>query len=269
MGKSVLITSGKGGVGKSTLAVSLAAAFSSRGLSTVLIDGDIGLRCADLLLGVQDRVVMDMEDVLEERCPLADALFEVQGFGDGRLCLLPASQALRAAQVRHKDMIRLTDRLRKTFDVVLLDGPAGIGRNFKLLLGCADTAIVVSTLDAVALRDAEKTASVLDADGLGHPYLVLNRVRAEYVRSGLAQEPQAIADRLDMPLLGIIPDSDRIYPGLLKGLHPYQCGDRALTGAFDRTAARFLGEDVPFPKMSFSPVYRFFHRSWGEGGNSV
>ena len=261
MGRSVLITSGKGGVGKSTLAVSLAAAFSARGLSCVLIDGDIGLRCVDLLLGLQDQVVMDMEDVLEGRCALADALYPVNAFGDGKLFLLPASQALRAAQVRHKDMNKVVDRLRKYFDIVLLDGPAGIGRNTRLLLECADRCIVVSTPDSVSLRDAEKVASVLDENGLGHPDLIINRLKKEYVRSGLVEEPQAVADRLDMPLLGIIPDSDRIYAALLKGQHPYLCGDRELKDAFDRTAARFLGDAVPFPRMTFSPVYRFFHRS--------
>ena len=260
MGESILITSGKGGVGKSTLAVSLAAAFSARGSSCVLVDGDVGLRCADLLLGLQDSVVLDMEDVLSGACALSEALYPAEGIGPGKVFLLPASQALRAAQVRQKDMTRLAEKLRGAFDIVLIDGPAGIGRNTKLLLGGADRCFLVSTLDHVSLRDAEKTAAVLDENGLSHPGLILNRVRAAYVRAGLAEEPQAVAERMDMPLLGVIPESDRIYPALLQNRHPYQCGDRVFTAAVDRTAGRALGDEIPFPKMTFSPVYRFFHQ---------
>ncbi len=226
----------------------------------MLVDGDIGLRCADLMLNLQDNVVLDIEDVLDGSCTLSEALYPAESFGEGKVFLLPASQALRAAQVKQKDMTRVADKLKSAFDVVLMDGPAGIGRNTKLLLGAAERCFLVSTLDHVSLRDAEKTAAILDENGLGHPELILNRVRSEYVKAGLAEEPQEVAERLDMPLLGVIPESEKIYPALLQHRHPYECGDRAFRNAVDAMTGRALGEEIPFPRMVFSPIYRFFHQ---------
>ncbi len=261
MGKSVLIASGKGGVGKSTLAVSLGASLAARGKSCVLVDGDVGLRCADLLLGLQDQVVYDMADLLEDDCELEEVLYPVPCAGSGKLFLLPASQTLRASELKPKQMLRLAERLRERFDLVLFDGPAGIGRNMKILMPGAQECLLVATPDDVALRDGEKVSTLLDGQELGHPGLILNRVRKEWVKLGLISPPEETAERLDMPLIGIIPESARVYPALLKGKQPYECGDRAFREAVDDAADRLLGKTVPFPKMAFSPVYRFFHRA--------
>ena len=251
-----LIASGKGGVGKSTVAVSLALALKNRGVPTVLFDGDIGLRCADLMLDMQDRVVFDLEDCLNGTVPLEEALYPV---GDGScLYLLSASQTLRAADVRPKEIRKITDQLKARFDVVLIDGPAGIGRSLKLLPGAADEVILVCNSDPVSIRDTEKTAEVLRSMDHEHPSLLVNRLDKSQVRLGRAPAPKDLALQMDMPLIGMVPESILIPRALLDRRPAYDCGDRAVRSAFDRIAARLMGEEADFPRMEPSAVLRFF-----------
>ncbi len=265
MSKTYLILSGKGGVGKSTTAVSLAAAFSERGISCALMDGDVGLRCADLMLNMQDRVVYDLLDLCEGNCRVEDALYDVPGMGQGRVALLSTSQFLRASQVRPKDIRKITGEMKKSFGAVIIDGPAGIGRNLKVLIEAADECIMVATPDDISIRDAEKTGEVLREHEKDHPRLILNRVDTYLVRSGAVPPPEAIAASLDMPLTGVIPESREVYPAMLRGCCAYYSGDKKLKTAYDRTLSRLLGEDVPFERIKMSPVVRFFSRGRGEG----
>ncbi len=260
MSKTYLILSGKGGVGKSTTAASLACAFSERGISCALMDGDVGLRCADLMLDMQDKVIYDLMDLCEGTCSLDDALYEVEGRGPGKIALLATSQMLRASQVRPKDVKRIAEGLKKRFGAVIIDGPAGIGRNLKVLIDASDECIVVATPDDISLRDAEKAGIVLREHGKDHPFLILNRVERLLVRSGVIPAPRDTAAALDMPLLGIIPESSEIYPALLMHRCAYDAGDKRVKQAYDRTLSRLLGADVPFPEMKMSPVVRFFDR---------
>ena len=252
-----LIASGKGGVGKSTAAVSLALALKSRGVSTALFDGDLGLRCADLMLDVQDRVVFDMADCLSGVVPIDEALYPIGG-EDSCLKLLCASQTLRAAEVYPREIRMLTEQLRTRFDVVLIDGPAGVGRNLKLLPGASDQVILVCNSDPISIRDTEKTADVLHQMGHDHPYLLVNRLDVSMVRAGRAPVPRTLAMQFDMPLLGLVPESPAVPRALLERKPAYECGDRAIRAAFDRIAARLMGEQVPFPHVDVSPVRRFF-----------
>ena len=264
MSKTYLILSGKGGVGKSTTAVSLAAAFSERGLSCAVMDGDVGLRCADLMLNMQDKIVYDFMDLCEGNCELADALYDVPWMGPGRVSLLATSQMLRASQVRPKDVKKITGEMKKHFGAVIIDGPAGIGRNLKVLIDAADECIMVATPDDISLRDAEKAGEVLREHDKDHSWLVLNRLDPFLVRSGVISSPKDISTALDMPLLGVIPDSSEIYPAMLRRRCAYYSGDRKVKKAFDRTVSRLLGADVPFRDIKMSPVIRFFNRWRGD-----
>ncbi len=260
MSKTYLILSGKGGVGKSTAAASLAAAFSERGISCALMDGDVGLRCADLMLNMQDKVIYDLLDLIEGSCGIDDALYEVPDMGSGKVCLLATSQMLRASQVKPRDVKKIADEMKKRFGAVIIDGPAGIGRNMKVLLEAADECVMVATPDDIALRDAEKTGEVLKEYEKDHPWLLLNRVDPFMVRTGEIAPPADTAAALDMPLMGVIPDSGEIYPAMLRHRCAYYSGDARVRKAFDRALSRLLGADVPFKSMRMSPVIRFFNR---------
>lgn len=258
MGECFLIASGKGGVGKSTIAVSLAQALCARGARVALMDADVGLRCADLMLNLQDRVVYDFADVMDRRCELEDALYAAPGAPGVRL--LAASQMTRASQIRPKDVCRVVEALKRSHDIVLVDCPAGVGRSLKINLETLGEFILVATPDDIALRDAERVAQLLSERGKLHPYLICNRTDRRLVRQGVMAAPQTLAETLDMPLLGAVPDSPRVYTGLLRHQTAYHCGDRRVRAAFDRIAARLMGVETAVPDDRPGPVTRFFCR---------
>ena len=254
-----MIASGKGGVGKSSIAASLGQALAKKGLRVVILDADTGLRCQDLMLGLQDKVIYDFQDVCEKRCMLQDALYPVQG--QGSLFLLSASQIMRAAEIRPKDVKKVTDSLARTFDIVLVDCPAGVGRGLKVNFGSVEEYILVTSPDDIAMRDAERTCQVMGEHEIFHPHLIVNRWDRRMVRRGEMLSPQMTAMGRDLPLLGAVPESDRVYRGLLRHQTAYECGDKQVKQAFDRIAARLMGETVPVPEEKVSPVERFFLRS--------
>lgn len=258
MARIFSIMSGKGGVGKSTLASSLALYFARQGMNTVLIDGDIGLRCADLMLNVQDRIVYDLGDVKERLCPAQQAL--IHPSGQPHLSLLAAPQMLKPSDIKGKEIEKLVAALEAEQDIILLDAPAGIGRGLKNLLGTAATPVIVATPDDVSLRDAEKLAVLLQEKGEMHPALVLNRVNKKWIRKGEMPTPQDIALSLDMPLVGVIPESDAIYRALLKHQTALECSDISVQQAIENTASRLLGADTPLP------VYKTPRRLFSKGG---
>lgn len=259
MARIFSIMSGKGGVGKSTLASSLACYFAGRSMKTVLIDGDIGLRCADLMLNVQDRVVYDLGDVKERLCPAEQALIRPTGIP--HLSLLAAPQMMRPSDIKGKEMEKLVSALQAENDIILLDAPAGIGRGLKNLLGTAATPVIIATPDDVCLRDAEKLGMVLQEKGeTMHPCLVLNRVNKKLIRKGEMPTPQAIATSLDMPLYGVIPESPAIYRALLKHQTALFCEDEQVRQALENIASRLLGADTPLP------VYKTPRHFFRKGG---
>ena len=236
MARIFSIMSGKGGVGKSTLASSLARYFAGRGLRTVLIDGDIGLRCADLMLDVQDRVVFDLGDVKEQLCPTEQAL--IRPTGTENLFLLAAPQMLRPSDIKAKEISKLIEKLSADHDIILLDAPAGIGRGLKNLLGADSTPIIVATPDDVSLRDAEKTAMLLQ-------------------EKGEMLSPAQIAMSLDMPLTGVIEESPAVYRALLQHKCALECGDEKVRQAIENIASRLLGADTPLPEYKLPSRRRF------------
>ncbi len=258
MGRVFAIMSGKGGVGKSTLAAALAEFYARKGEKTVLVDGDIGLRCADLLLGMQDRVTYDLGDAAEKNCELSQALTSHPQLP--QLKLLAAPQLMSASDVKKKVMGRIITRLSEQSDILILDAPAGLGRGLKNLLGAAAEPVLVATLDMISLRDAERLSGILIQREEPRPVVVFNRADKALIRKGVMQEPEKAAMALELPLMGVIPESKKVYRALLEGKSPLSCADPKVIKAVEVIAARLLGADAPLPLYIKSPVTRFFNR---------
>ena len=258
MARIFAIMSGKGGVGKSTLSAALAEYYARQGMKVALLDGDTGLRCADLMLGLQDRVVYDLGDVVENRCGLNQALVSSPQYPN--LCLLAAPQLMMPSDVKAKEMAKIIARLAARNDLVLLDAPAGIGRGLKNLLGAQAESILVATPDDVCIRDAERLSSLLAERGEMHPGLVLNRVSKRLVKTGEMLPPEQLAAALDLPLMGILPESKHIYRALLRHETALHCQDKQVLQAIEIIASRLLGANTPLPEYTPSPVWRFFSR---------
>ncbi|MBQ4075126.1 MAG: P-loop NTPase [Clostridia bacterium] len=258
MGRIFAIMSGKGGVGKSTISAALAECYARRGKKVALLDGDIGLRCADLMLGMQDRVVFDLGDLTEDKCPLDQALVSHPVLPN--LSLLAAPQMLRPSDVKAKKMKKIIDTLASRMDVVILDAPAGIGRGLKNLLNAQADSIIVATPDDVSLRDAEKLNALLAQRGEMNAGLIINRVNKKLIRRGEMMAPARIAAYLDMPLMGAIPESGEIYRALLQQKTALQCGDAKVTEAIGHLADRLMGIDTPIHEYYPSAIWKFFHR---------
>jgi len=258
MGRIFSIMSGKGGVGKSTLAAALAEYYARQGKQVILLDGDIGLRCADLMLGMQDRVMYDLGDVAEKNCELDQAL--IQHGALPTLFLMAAPQMMLVSDIKGKRIGRIIDALGEKAEIVLLDAPAGMGKGLKNLLGTTATPVIVATPDDVCLRDAERLAGYLAQMEEPRPGIVFNRVREKLVRRGEMKTPEAMARMLDLELMGAVPESEKLYRALLRGESPLMCGDKGVFKAVEVIAARLLGADAPLKQYRSSPILQFFSR---------
>lgn len=258
MGRIFAIMSGKGGVGKSTLAAALAEYYARSGKTVALLDGDTGLRCVDLMLDLQNRVVYDLGDLAEKNCTLEQAL--VRPGGNERLSLLAAPQLMKPSDLKAKDLGLIITNLSDQMEVVILDAPAGIGRGLKNLLGAAAEPILVATADDVSVRDAERLGALLSQREEPHPGIVFNRVNRGLIRKGEMLPPDRLAYSLDMPLMGAIPDSKWVYRALLRHRTALCCGDPAVETEIENIGRRLLGEDVPVPRYAPSAMLRFFSR---------
>ena len=261
MSRIFTVMSGKGGVGKSTLASALALYYARHGMKCALVDGDIGLRCADLMLGMQNSVIFDLGDLCNEGCTLEQALIPCPN--EPNLTLLAAPQLMKASEFKAKEIAAVVRRIKETQDLILLDAPAGIGRGLKNLLGTDSQPIIVATPDDVCVRDAERLGMLLSDRGEMHPGIVFNRVSRELVRRGEMLPPQTLAAALDMPLKGVLPESPAVYRALLRGQNPLDCGDPQIAAAVENIASRLLGAAIPLPEYRVSALLRFFSK----GGN--
>ncbi len=243
----IVITSGKGGVGKTTTSANLGAALASLGKSVVLIDADIGLRNLDVVMGLENRIVYHLVDVVEGYCRLNQALIKDKRFDN--LCLLPAAQTKDKTAVTPDQMRQLCKELKAEFDFVLVDSPAGIEQGFKNAIAGADTAIIVATPEVSSVRDADRIIGLLEAESMPPPRLICNRIRPAMVRRGDMLGISDILDILAIELLGVVPDDESIVVSTNRG-EPAALSQGSRAGvAFRNIARRVLGEDVPFMNL--------------------
>jgi septum site-determining protein MinD len=242
MGESLLVTSGKGGVGKSTFAVNCGAALARMGRRVLLIDGDAGLRALDLMLSVSDRVVYDLADVLGGRCEPIKAIVKTD---IGGLSLLPAPLDAQDGIFEPGGMQQLCRGLRKYYDYVVIDSAAGIGECMRTSACAADRAVVVSTPDPVSVRDADRAASVVLAQGVGSARLVLNRVVPRLMKAGAACSLDAAIDGTSLQLIGAVPEDEKIAEAAFKGVPAVILGNSPAARAFCNIARRLEGGSVP------------------------
>lgn len=243
MGEVIVVTSGKGGVGKTTTTANIGAGLAMLGKKVVVVDADIGLRNLDVVLGLENRIVYDIVDVVEKVCRLKQGLIRDKRF-EG-LYLLPAAQTKDKTAVKPEQMQELSTELKELFDFVIIDCPAGIEQGFQNAIAGADKAIVVTTPEISAVRDADRIIGLLEAKGLYNPKLIINRIRQEMVQRGDMMNIDDMIDILAIELLGIIPDDEAIVVSTNKG-EPVVSDEKALAGkAYRNITRRILGEDVP------------------------
>lgn len=242
MGEVIVITSGKGGVGKTTTTANLGAALALNNKKVVLVDTDIGLRNLDVVMGLENRIVYDIVDVVEGKCKLRQALIKDKRFKD--LFLIPAAQTRDKSAVNEEQMIELTSKLKEDYDYVLIDCPAGIEQGFKNAIAGADRAIVVTTAEISAIRDADRIIGLLEASEIKNPELVINRLRPAMVKKGEMMDVEDIVDLLSIDLVGAVPDDEYIITYTNRG-EPVVTNQKSPSGrAYLETARRILGENL-------------------------
>ena len=242
MGEVIVITSGKGGVGKTTTTANLGAALALRNKKVALVDTDIGLRNLDVVMGLENRIVYDIVDVVEEKCKLRQALIKDKRFNE--LFLLPAAQTRDKSAVNEEQMKELIGKLKEEFDYILIDCPAGIEQGFRNAIAGADRAIVVTTAEISSIRDADRIVGLLEASEIKNPELIINRIRPAMVKKGEMMDVEDIVDLLSIDLIGVVPDDEYIITQTNKG-EPVVIKDKAPSGkAYTEIARRILGENV-------------------------
>lgn len=241
MGEVIVVTSGKGGVGKTTATANVGAGLAGLGKKTVLIDTDIGLRNLDIIMGLENCIVYNLVDVAEGRCTLKQALIKDKKYPD--LSLLPSAQTLDKTAVSPEQMRKLTNELKEEFDYVLLDCPAGIGQGFENAAAGANRAIVVATPDVSAIRDADRIIRLLEGRGIKNAELIVNRLRMNLVKQGDMMSVEEVCEILAIPLLGVVPDDERIVVSANRG-EPVVGTDCPAGQAYANICRRILGESV-------------------------
>lgn len=244
MGEAIVITSGKGGVGKTTTTANIGTALAAMGKKVVVVDGDTGLRNLDVLMGLENRIVFTLLDVIEGKCRLKQALIKDKRFNN--LFMLPTAQTRDKNDVDPESMFSLVKELKEDFDYVLIDCPAGIEQGFENAVVGADWAIVVVNPEVTSVRDADRVIGKLDAKGLDKHELIVNRINYEMTKKGDMLDINDILDSLAIKLIGVVPDDRSITISTNKG-EPIVLDEKALAGqAFKDIAKRIIGEEVPF-----------------------
>ena len=243
MSKVIVVTSGKGGVGKTTTVANIGMSLAMQGKKVVLVDADIGLRNLDVVMGLENRIVFDIIDVINKNCRLQQALIKHKK--EPNLSILPASQSKDKNAISVTNMVKLCEELKEVADFVIIDCPAGIEQGFKNAVAGADEALVGTTPEVSAVRDADRIIGLLQASGIAEPQLVVNRIRTNMVQRGDMMDIQDILDILAIKLLGIVPDDEDIIVSTNKG-EPVVLVESSLPGqAYRNISGRLLGENIP------------------------
>lgn len=244
MAKTIVITSGKGGVGKTTSTANIGTALALQGHKVCLIDMDIGLRNLDVVLGLENRIIYDVIDVAEGRAKVHQALIKDKRFDD-LLFLLPASQHADKNAIQPERMEEIVNELKEFYDYILIDSPAGIEQGFENSVIAADAAILITTPEISAIRDADRIIGILEQRDIEAPKLVINRIRKEMMDSGDVMDVEEITRHLSVELLGIIYDDDEVVRTSNKGNPVVLDPDFISSRGYRNIARRILGESVP------------------------
>lgn len=247
MGEVIVITSGKGGVGKTTTTANVGTGLAKLDKKVILVDTDIGLRNLDVVMGLENRIVYNLVDVIEKKCRPNQAFIKVKGYEN--FYLLPSAQTRDKTSVNPEQMKELTDQLKQEFDYVLIDCPAGIEQGFKNAIAGADRALVVTTPEVSAVRDADRIIGLLEANSIGKFDLIVNRIRMDMVKHGDMMSANDVVDILSINLIGVIPDDENIVISTNNGV-PLVGSNTEAGKAYMNICHRVLGEDVPFLDLS-------------------
>ena len=264
-GKVVTVTSGKGGVGKTTTTANLGIALASLGQKVVCIDSDIGLRNLDVVMGLENRIVYDLVDVVEQRCRLNQAMIRDKRFET--LFLIPAAQTRDKTAISPSDMVRLCDQLRGEVDWIIIDSPAGIERGFRNALAPADQVIVITNPEVSAVRDADRIIGLVESEEKGPAKLIINRLNPAMVKRGDMLSAADVVELLAVPLIGIVPEDEAVLVSTNHG-QPVVLNEKSKAGmAFQNIGLRLMGEEVPWMELDgmtglFNRLGRFL-----SGGN--
>ncbi|HHY72854.1 MAG TPA: septum site-determining protein MinD [Bacillus bacterium] len=262
MGEAIVITSGKGGVGKTTTSANLGTALALSGKKVCLVDTDIGLRNLDVIMGLENRIIYDLVDVVEERCKLQQALIKDKRFDC--LYLLPAAQTKDKSAVFPDQMKKLVGELKQDFDYIIIDCPAGIEQGFKNAVAGADKAVVVTTPEVSSVRDADRIIGLLEQEAVEPPKLIVNRIRSHMMKNGEMLDVDEIVNILAIDLLGIVGDDDSVIKASNSGEPVALDPTSKASIAYRNMARRILGESVPLLSLEedkggmFSKMRKFF-----------
>lgn len=260
-GKVITVTSGKGGVGKTTAVANLAVALAGNGKRVVCIDGDIGLRNLDVVMGLENRIVYDIVDVVEGRCKTRQAMIRDKRLPE--LFLIPAAQTRDKNAVSPSDMIRLCDELRQDVDWILIDSPAGIERGFRNAIAPADRVLIITNPEMSAVRDADRVVGLLEAEEKGLPSLIVNRLNPAMVSRGDMLSVDDVYDLLRIDVIGIVPEDENVIVASNKGAPLALDGKSRAGQAFRNIARRLNGEQVPFMELESQGLWERLTRLAG------
>ena len=264
MGEAIVITSGKGGVGKTTTSANIGTALALQGKKVCLVDTDIGLRNLDVVMGLENRIIYDLVDVVEGRCKIHQALVKDKRFED-LLYLLPAAQTVDKSAVTPEQMHKLITELKQDYDYIVIDCPAGIEQGFQNAIAGADRAIVVTTPEVSAVRDADRIIGLLEkSNSIESPKLVINRIRNHMMKTGDMLDVDEITTHLSIELIGIVADDEEVIKASNHG-EPIALNPNSKASiAYRNIARRILGESIPLQpleeknKSVFGKIKQFF-----------
>jgi septum site-determining protein MinD len=264
LGEAIVITSGKGGVGKTTTSANIGTALALLGKKVVMVDTDIGLRNLDVVMGLENRIIYDLVDVVEGRCRLKQALIKDKRFEE--LYLLPAAQTKDKDDIKPENVKDIVLELKKDFEYVIIDCPAGIESGFKNAISGADRAIVVTTPENAAVRDADRIIGLLEASKIMNPKLIINRVRANMMKKKEMLDIDEICSVLAIDLLGIVPDDEQVIKSANTGEPIVMNPNAKAAVAYRNIGRRILGDTVPLMPLDdkqgmFKKVRKFLGMS--------
>lgn len=257
MGEAIVITSGKGGVGKTTSSANIGTALALQGKKVCLVDTDIGLRNLDVVMGLENRIIYDLVDVATGKCKLHQALIKDKRF-DEKLYLLPAAQSSDKSAVNPEQMKNVINELKDEFDYVVIDCPAGIEQGFQNAIAGADQAIVVTTPEVSAVRDADRIIGILEKEPIEPPKLIINRIRTNMVKRGDMLDVDEVANILAIELIGIVADDEEVIKSLNIGEPIAMNPNSKASIAYRNIARRILGESIPLQQLEDNGKGMFF-----------